>query len=282
MGGIKLTEKELKLLSKKESLERLLVKKGVDEKTIRKAIMKAEYEQQLNALQIELVQLQRDIQLKKRRVMLIFEGRDTAGKGGTIKRFIEHLNPRSFRIAALQKPTELEKGQWYFQRYIKHLPNPGEIVFFDRSWYNRAVVEPVMGFCSKLQYAKFMDSVPLFEKMLVNDGIEIYKFWLNIEKEEQAKRFEARKSDPKKRWKISPVDEMAQWRWDLYTEFIKKMHEKTHTEYSPWLIVNSNDKRKARLETMRWVLFHTKYKGKRKVGTHLETDDKIINFYKKK
>ncbi len=161
-------------------------------------------------LQIELVKLQRWIAKENKRVAVIFEGRDAAGKGGNIRRFMEHLNPRSTRLVALNKPTNVEKGQWYFQRYIKELPNPGEIVFFDRSWYNRAVVEPVMGFCEKTQYKEFMTQVPEFEHMLYEDGLIIIKFWLSISKDEQLKRFEARKQTPLKRWKFSPVDQKGQ------------------------------------------------------------------------
>lgn len=179
---------ELAAINTKRGLRELLDTKNID---VSKALVKLRYEQQLELLQIELVKLQRDIQLSGRRLAVVFEGRDAAGKGGTIRRFIEHLNPRTARVAALNKPTEVEKGQWYFQRYVAHMPNPGEMVFFDRSWYNRAVVEPVMGFCTEAQYDVFMQQVPEFEHMLVEDGIELIKFWFSISKDVQASRFES-------------------------------------------------------------------------------------------
>ncbi len=237
------------------------------------------YEEELEKLQIELVKLQRDVQLNGRRVAIIVEGRDAAGKGGSIRRFIEHLNPRSARVVALPKPTEMEKGQWYFQRYVTKLPNPGEIVFFDRSWYNRAVVEPVMGFCSKKQYNVFMQQVPEFEHMLYEDNIELVKFWFSISKEVQAERFESRRVDPLKQWKISPVDEKAQENWDLYTKYKEKMYSRTHTTYSPWIIVKSNDKKKARLESMRYLLSMLDYSGKDEPVTSLIPDPDIVTRY---
>ena len=212
------------------------------------------YEKQLRDLQIELVKLQQWVLKEKKRVAVIFEGRDAAGKGGAIRRFMEHLNPRSSRLVALNKPTNVEKGQWYFQRYIKELPNPGEIVFFDRSWYNRAVVEPVMGFCSDKEYNDFLVQVPEFEHMLYEDGLIIIKFWLSISKEEQLKRFNARNNNPLKRWKFSPVDKKGQELWDTYTHYKDEMYSKTHTTYCPWMIIKTNHKKTARLEAMRYVL----------------------------
>ncbi|MEJ2112264.1 MAG: polyphosphate kinase 2 [Flavobacteriaceae bacterium] len=237
------------------------------------------YEQQLLKLQAELVDLQQWVAKNNRRVCIIFEGRDAAGKGGTIRRFAEHLNPRSMRIVALTKPTVVEKGQWYFRRYIKELPNPGEIVFFDRSWYNRAVVEPVMGFCSKEEYDKFMVQVPEFEHMLYEDGIDIIKFWFSISKEEQLNRFNARLENPLKQWKFSVVDKEGQRRWDDYTYYKEQMFSKSHTTFSPWIIVKSNDKRQARLESIRYVLSHFDYAGKESSGLTVFPDPNIVQRY---
>jgi polyphosphate kinase 2 len=237
------------------------------------------YESELRDLQIELVKLQRWVAKENKRVAVIFEGRDAAGKGGSIRRFMEHLNPRSTRLVALNKPTNVEKGQWYFQRYIKELPNPGEIVFFDRSWYNRAVVEPVMGFCQKTQYKEFMTQVPEFEHMLYEDGLIIIKFWLSISKDEQLKRFEARKRTPLKRWKFSPVDQKGQMLWDSYSYYKEEMFSKTHTTYSPWMIVKTNNKKVARLECIRHVLSQFDYEGKKSAATTLLPDPNVVMRY---
>ena len=247
--------------------------------SISKTLVKLRYEAELHQLQSELVNLQKWIAQKKMRVVVIFEGRDAAGKGGSIKRFKEHLSPRSSRVVALDKPTEVEKGQWYFRRYIKVLPNPGEIVFFDRSWYNRAVVEPVMGFCSKEQYNKFMVQVPEFEHLLYEDNLKIIKFWFSISKEEQKKRFDARLSNPLKRWKFSPVDMKGQELWDRYTYYKEQMFSKTHTNFSPWIIVKTNDKKEARLESMRYVLSQFEYEGKGDSKIALLPDPNIIMRY---
>lgn len=238
-----------------------------------------EYEKQLKKLQAELVNLQKWISDNNLRVAVLFEGRDAAGKGGSIKRFTEHLNPRAMRVVALSKPTEMEKGQWYFRRYIKELPNPGEIVFFDRSWYNRAVVEPVMGFCSDDQYNQFMVQVPEFEHMLYEDGVTVIKFWFSITKEEQAKRFASRIANPLKRWKFSPVDKEGQRLWDEYTKYKELMFSKTHTDFSPWIIVKTNDKRTARLESMRYVLSQFDYEGKSDAKANLLPDPNVIARY---
>jgi polyphosphate kinase 2 len=221
-----LTEEDLIGLTSKNGLLQLLKSKNISAKS---ALRILRYEAELRLLQIELVKLQRDVQINGRRVVIVFEGRDAAGKGGAIRRFTEHLNPRSMRVVALPKPTEVEKGQWYFQRYVKPLPNPGEIAFFDRSWYNRAVVEPVMNFCTKVQYQTFMQQVPEFEHMLYEDNIEIIKFWFSISKDEQERRFKGRVNNPLKQWKISPVDDKAQENWDLYTMYKEEMFSKTHT-----------------------------------------------------
>ena len=271
-----LTAEELAEVNSKKGLLELLKTKKINAS---KALVKLRYEEELEKLQIELVKLQRDVQLNNRRVAIIYEGRDAAGKGGTIPRFIEHLNPRSAPVVALHKPTDTEKGQWYFQRYTAQLPNPGEIVFFDRSWYNRAVVEPVMGFCTKKQYNVFMQQVPEFEHMLYEDNIELVKFWLSISKGVQADRFESRRTDPLKQWKISPVDEQAQENWDVYTKFKEKMYSRTHTTYSPWIIVKSNDKKKARLESMRYLLSMMEYAGKDDPVTSLIPDPDVVTRY---
>ena len=237
------------------------------------------YEKQLRDLQIELVKLQQWVLKENKRVAVIFEGRDAAGKGGNIRRFMEHLNPRSSRLVALNKPTNVEKGQWYFQRYIKELPNPGEIVFFDRSWYNRAVVEPVMGFCSDKEYNDFLVQVPEFEHMLYEDGLIIIKFWLSISKEEQLKRFNARNNNPLKRWKFSPVDKKGQELWDAYTHYKDEMYSKTHTTYCPWMIIKTNHKKTARLEAMRYVLSRFDYDGKKEAPTLLTPDPNVVTRY---
>lgn len=274
--NVRLTDEEIASVNTKQGLITLLSTKNVN---VRKALIKMKYEQELEKLQIELVKLQRTVQLTGRRIVVLFEGRDAAGKGGSIRRFIEHLNPRTARIVALPKPTEVEKGQWYFQRYVTQLANPGEITFFDRSWYNRAVVEPVMGFSTATQYKVFMQQVPEFEHMLYEDGVELIKFWFSISKEVQDGRFESRRNDPLKQWKISPVDDQAQENWDKYTRYKEEMFSKTHTSYAPWIIVKANDKKKARLESMRYVLSILPYDGKENPGTSLSPDPEIVLRY---
>lgn len=267
---------DLKKVKKRQDLIAIAEKKGIN---LSKRLKNLRYEEELRLLQTELVNLQNWVVKKKMRVAIIFEGRDAAGKGGSIKRFVEHLNPRSISVVALAKPTEVEKGQWYFRRYIKELPNPGEIVFFDRSWYNRAVVEPVMGFCNDTQYQKFMVQVPEFEHMLYEDGVKIIKFWFSISKEEQQKRFDSRLKNPLKIWKFSPVDKMGQILWDKYTFYKEEMFSKSHTPFSPWIIVKTNDKRTARLESMRYVLSQFNYTGKKRAKTSLLPDPNIIARY---
>jgi len=246
---------------------------------IEKYLDNAKYEIELEKLQTELVNLQQWVARKKMRIVIIFEGRDAAGKGGSIKRYKEHLNPRSSRVVALAKPTEVERGQWYFRRYIKELPNPGEIVFFDRSWYNRAVVEPVMGFCSEKQYQQFMVQVPEFEHLLYEDNVKVFKFWFSISKEEQKKRFDARLENPLKRWKFSPVDMKGQELWDSYTYYKEQMFNKTHTNFCPWIIVKTNNKKEARLESIRHILSQFEYEGKGASKIQLLTDPNIITKY---
>ena len=246
---------------------------------ISKTLQKLRYEAELRHLQSEFVNLQKWIAERQMRVAVIFEGRDAAGKGGAIKRFKEHLNPRTSRVVALTKPTEVERGQWYFRRYIKVLPNPGEIVFFDRSWYNRAVVEPVMGFCTKEQYEKFIVQVTEFEHLLYEDDLKIIKFWFSISKDEQKKRFEDRLGNPLKHWKFSPVDMKGQELWDQYTHYKEQMFSKTHTNFSPWVIVKTNNKKEARLESMRHVLSQFDFDKKGASGISLLPDPNVIMRY---
>ena len=263
--------------NKQEFLE--IVRNKVDKKRLTEILNKIEYENELLHLQAELVNLQQWVAKHKKRVCVIFEGRDAAGKGGSIRRFSEHLNPRSMRVVALTKPTVVEQGQWYFRRYIKELPNPGEIVLFDRSWYNRAVVEPVMGFCNKNQYDKFMVQVPEFEHMLYEDGVILIKFWFSISKEEQEYRFSSRLKNPLKRWKFSPVDQEGQNRWDDYTFYKEQMFSKTHTTFSPWIIIKTNNKQAARLESMRYVLSKFVYDNKEDSAVTLLPDPNIVQRY---
>jgi polyphosphate kinase 2 len=272
----KITREDFEKASSNKELLEIIKEKNIPIEKVKNRIF---YEEELVKLQIELVKLQRWVSKNKRRVAIIFEGRDAAGKGGNIRRFSEHLNPRSTRLVALTKPTEVERGQWYFRRYIKELPNSGEIVFFDRSWYNRAVVEPVMGFCSEHQYENFMVQVPEFEHMLYEDNVVLIKFWFSISKNEQLSRFNARLKTPLKRWKFSPVDRKGQELWDSYTHFKEQMFSKTHTSYSPWIIVRANDKKVARLECIRYVLSQFNYDGKDEALTTLLPDPNIIMRY---
>jgi polyphosphate kinase 2 len=268
-----LTEAEFSRLSTPEGLMALAKAGNAD---ARAALEQLRYAEELAGLNVELVKLQRWVQKTSRRIAILFEGRDASGKGGAIRRFTQHLNPRAMRVVALPKPSEEERGQWYFQRYARQLPNPGEIVFFDRSWYNRAVVEPVMGFCTKNEYERFMQQVPEFEHMLYEDGVVIIKFWFSITKEEQQRRFNKRRDDPLKQWKLSPVDVKAQEMWDRYTFYKEQMFSKTHTSFSPWIIAQANDKRKARIETIRHVLNLLPYAGKEEATVRLAPDPNII------
>jgi polyphosphate kinase 2 len=277
--GCVLTEDDLRRINTRKGFIQLLENKAVDIEEVRKTLL---YEQELRQLQVELVRLQRWVQSNGERIAILVEGRDAAGKGGTIRRFTEHLNPRAMRVVALPKPSDEERGQWYFQRYIRQLPNKGEIVFFDRSWYNRAVVEPVMGFCSKKEHQRFLQQVPEFEHMLYEDGVTIIKFWFSISKEEQAKRFEERRQDPLKQWKLSPVDEKAQELWDSYTRYKEEMFSKTHTTFSPWIIVKANDKQAARLESLRFMLNLLPYKGKEEAPIRLAPDPNVITRFHRK
>jgi polyphosphate kinase 2 len=276
MKKIKLSAKDLRTINTKEGLLKLLSSKDMD---VRKVLKTMKYEKELDALQIELLKLQDHVVKNKQRVAILFEGRDAAGKGGTIRRFIEHLNPRANRVVALSKPTEEEQGQWYFQRYIKQLPNAGELVFFDRSWYNRAIVEPVNGFCTEQQYQRFMKQVVQFESMLTASGIVLIKFWLDTSKEEQAKRFKDRRNSPLKQWKISPIDENAQQLWDVYTNYRNSMFEQTNSEDNPWIIIQADKKKKARLAAIRYVLSQSDYAEKDR-SLELKPDATVIAAYK--
>jgi len=227
------------------------------------------YEKELEALQTELVKLQAWAKSSGARIAIVFEGRDAAGKGGTIKRFREYLNPRGARVVALSKPSDVESSQWYFQRYVDHLPSGGEMVFFDRSWYNRGVVEKVFGFCTHAQREHFFHQVPDFEKMLVDEGIHLFKFWLNVGRGEQLRRFLDREASPLKQWKLSRIDVEGLAKWDEYSAAISETLDRSHTSYAPWTIVRSDDKRRARLETLRHLLLNVDYarKDARAIGS---------------
>ena len=221
-----------------------------------------EYEEELHRLQIELLKLQKHVIAKGMRILMLFEGRDAAGKGGTIKRIIEHLNPRGSRVVALLKPSDTERTQWYFQRYMAHLPSAGEMVFFDRSWYNRAMVEPAMNFCTDEENKRFLKDVPMLERMLVKDGIILFKFFFSVSKGMQLKRFDSRETDLLKQYKISPVDRLAQDKWDDYTVRKFQMLNETNRTVSPWTIVRSDNKKKARLNCIKYILSQIDYKDK--------------------
>ena len=220
------------------------------------------YEKAYDKLQIEMVKLQAHVRNSGTRIAMVFEGRDAAGKGGTISRMRQNLNPRAARVVALSKPTETEQSEWYFQRYIKHLPSGGEMVFFDRSWYNRGVVEDVFGFCTPAQREHFFNQVQPFEQMLVDDGIHVFKFWLNVGRAEQLRRMLARESDPLKQWKLSAIDVKGLSKWDAYTTSISETLRRSHSDVAPWTIIRSDDKRRARLNAMRFVLQRFDYPQK--------------------
>jgi len=238
-----------------------------------------DYERQLSFLQIELLKLQNHVKEKGLKILMIFEGRDAAGKGGTIKRITEHLNPRGARIVALEKPSDKERTQWYFQRYVKHLPSAGEIVLFDRSWYNRAMVEPVMGFCTEREHRKFLKDVPEFEKMIANEGIQLFKFYFSVSKKEQEKRFKSRETDPLKQYKLSPVDKESQNLWNEYTLAKFMMLNATHTKVAPWTIVKSDNKKRARINCIKHILNFVEYPEKI-TPKDIVTDKEIIVYGK--
>ncbi|MER5949523.1 polyphosphate kinase 2 [Streptomyces sp. NPDC001904] len=225
-------------------------------------LKRQEYERQKRLLQIELLKLQKHVREQGLRVVVVCEGRDAAGKGGTIKRFTERLNPRGARVVALEKPTDRESGQWYFQRYVRQLPAAGEIVFFDRSWYNRAGVEPVMGFCTPEEHRHFLQQAPLFERMLTDDGIVLVKFWFSVSRAEQRTRFAIRQVDPVRQWKLSSTDLASLDLWDAYTRVKVEMFRATDTPYAPWTVVKTNDKRRGRLEAMRHLLSRIDYQAR--------------------
>jgi len=228
----------------------------------RNLMTRRSYEHHKYRLQVELLKLQAWVKETGQRVVILFEGRDAAGKGGTIKRFMEHLNPRGARVVALEKPSEIERGQWYFQRYVQHLPTAGEIVLFDRSWYNRAGVERVMGFCSESEYQEFMRQCPDFERMLVRQGIHLIKFWFSVSQEEQRRRFKERRVHPLKQWKLSPIDMASLDKWDDYTKAKEAMFFYTDTADAPWTVIKSDCKKRARLNAMRYVLHRLPYVNK--------------------
>ncbi len=237
------------------------------------------YRDELKGLQIELLKFQEWVVKNNKRIAILYEGRDAAGKGGAIRRFRMHLNPIHLRVVALNKPTAIEQGQWYFRRYIKELPNAGEIVLFDRSWYNRAVVEPVMGFATDAQYNRFMTQVTEFENMLHEEDTTVIKFWFSISKKEQRKRFNERILNDLKRWKFSPVDRKGQALWDEYTYYKEQMFSRTHTSFCPWVIVRANIKRQARIESIRYVLSRFEYDGKSESSVSTLVNPDIVQRY---
>jgi len=251
---MELTDLDIEKLNSKIGIKKLLENNSVD---IEKTLRLVNYENELADLQLKLIHLQERVIKNGEKIVVIFEGRDAAGKGGAIRRITSRINPRFFRIVALPKPTEEEKGQWYFQRYVSHLPKPGEIVFFDRSWYNRAIVEPVMGFCTQAEYDEFMKTVNSFENMLVNSGTKIVKLYFSITKEEQAKRFKEIGNSPLKKWKITSVDLKAQELWDEYTKYKQVMFSDTNSAESPWKIIDANKKTEARIESIKYILEKT-------------------------
>jgi polyphosphate kinase 2 len=252
-----LNSKDIKKLNSKRGLKLFL---GEDDMTISKALRILNYESKLKKLQEELIKMQQWVESEGEKLVVIFEGRDAAGKGGAIRRLTQNLNPREFNVVALPKPTLEEKQQWYFQRYVKNLPRSGQITFFDRSWYNRAVVEPVNKFCSQSEYSVFINQVNDFEKMLVDSGIRLVKFYFSISKDEQARRFKDIKASPVKKWKFSAVDKAALSLWDDYTNYKKKMFDKTDTEFAPWIVVKANRKMRARVEVIQKLLEIVPYK----------------------
>ena len=253
-----LSEKSLRLLNSKKGIKYFIRETDM---TPMKAVRIMNYENKLKKLQAELIKLQQWVEAENQKVVILFEGRDAAGKGGAIRRITQHLNPREFRVVALPKPTTEERGEWYFQRYINNLPREGKIVFFDRSWYNRAVVEPVNGFCTQEEYEIFMNQVNDFERMIIESGIRLIKFYFSISKNEQAKRFREIKATPTKKWKFSKVDQTALKLWDSYTEYKNRMFEKTNTELAPWIVIKANRKSTARLESMKHILRLIPYNG---------------------
>ncbi|HIO71215.1 MAG TPA: polyphosphate kinase 2 [Campylobacterales bacterium] len=270
-------EEKIEVEEKKEKKKKAKCKKKETKKYVwvKRKKETIAYEEELRFLQIELLKMQNHIKKHGLKLLILFEGRDAAGKGGTIKRIVEHLNPRGARIVALEKPSDVEKTQWYFQRYVKHLPSAGEIVLFDRSWYNRAGVEPVMGFCTPKEHATFLNEVPQFEQMLVSSGITLIKFYFSVSKEEQARRFKKRETDPLKQYKLSPVDKLSQKLWDKYTLAKYSMLLSSHTDVAPWTIIRSDNKKIARLSAIKEILKRVDYKEKVD-DIHLQTDPDVV------
>jgi polyphosphate kinase 2 len=276
-------KKERKMGKKKKMIDKFIPEKVLPKNEVfnkKGKLSNSFYEKELKKLQIELVKLQNHIKEKNLRLMILFEGIDAAGKGGTIKRITEHLNPRGARVVALGKPSNVEKTEWYFQRYVKHFPSAGEIVFFDRSWYNRAGVERVMEFCTHEEYLRFMRQCPKFEELIVDDHIIFFKYWLDISKSEQKKRLGERKKDPLKQWKLSPIDLKSNDVYDLYVEARNDMFMATHTAYAPWIVVDANDKKRARINIIRDILSHISYEGKDEKKASLVPDYDIVGLYR--
>jgi polyphosphate kinase 2 len=252
-----ISDEDLALLNSKIGLRYLFAENKIN---VEKALRMTKYELKLREMQTELIKVQQWALENDQKIVIVFEGRDAAGKGGAIRRITSHINPRYYRIVALPKPTDEERGQWYFQRYVNKLPKPGEIVFFDRSWYNRAVVEPVNGFCTEKQYEIFMGQVNDFERMIRESGTYLIKFYFSISREEQERRFAEIKKSPLKKWKMTPVDERALELWDVYTDYKKRMFAHTNIEKSPWVIINADRKTDARIEALRYILDHIPYR----------------------
>lgn len=266
---------DLEDISKSGEILDLLIEKGIIKE--KKFLEQLKYEKELYQLQSEMLRLQEFIIRHQKRLLIIYEGRDAAGKGGTISRTIAKINPKKYKVVALPKPTEVNLKEWYFQRYIAHLPIQEEIAFFDRSWYNRAVVEPVFGFCTEDRYRSFMNQVNRFEDLLIDDGIILIKFFLNISKEEQADRLEERKENPLKQWKIGGLDQQAQEKWDDYSFYIEKMLKETSTKNSPWIEIKTDKKKEARLETMKYILQNVSgFSSELK----LKNDEEIVKVWK--
>ena len=259
MSSYNFTQKDLNLLNSNKAIKLMLQhEEPIDPNRVLRLV---KYERELESQQVELIKLQKWVIENQKQLCIIFEGRDVAGKGGAIRRITHHLNPRHYRVVALPKPSEIEKGQWYFQRYVNNLPNPGKITLFDRSWYNRAVVEPVNGFCTEEDYKRFMTEVNDFEEMVISHGIILIKFYFSISKKEQKRRFEEIKNDPLKRWKMTPVDQKAQDLWDEYTRYKEEMFKVTDTDISPWKVINANRKTEARMDAIRHLLEVVPYKS---------------------
>ena len=261
--------------NKKVKLDKLINEYMELKKTRKKAIKKYLQEKELKPYQAELIKLQSFLERNSIRMIVLFEGRDAAGKGGTIRRIVRYMNEKHYRVVALGKPSDVQKTQWYFQRYVEQFPRGGEMVLFDRSWYNRAMVEPVFGFCTQEQYKIFMEECPMFEKSLVMEGTILVKIYLSISKEEQAKRFEKRRTDPLRQWKLSEIDLQAQDKWDEFTEMKYKMLKATHTHYAPWTVIRSDNKHLARLNAMKVILNAVDYPDRNRDLDYVP-DDKIV------